>query len=165
MFQETAENTRIIYEFRNKKRSFEKEILPEEMAKNLLLELNNIDLLINYLNNMKYLPLINILNHIGIKIYKSHDNVYMIMDFSKSSVKIMREDLNPFDEIRKNVAMTFKNIDKKFIFKINNDGSINRDSVLFNYLFSIFEDFYNISYKDGFKDLKSYFQVIEMAKC
>jgi len=140
---------------------------------NLWKSLNEITMLIEYINNYSHTDIDNLLNGLPISIVNNNQNAYLYVDFTNPLIQLNKYDIHGTKH-HQNITQILnspsadkdltKSMDKIFIVKIENDGSISKKSVIYNYLFSFIKIISDIEYSNDIGSVIDYLKLADMNK-
>lgn len=164
----------IQYIFKKGNWAFKTHLLPDDIETKILTELSEWGTLLSFINDNSVSPIVNILNHIAIKIDISRFDMIMSVDMSNDMTQIKTLNFIPYDipsSIHQSAYVIahwpYQNLDKNFVFKLKDDGTIPRNCVLYKYMFKMMTDRYKISYYSDLENnasINDYLKIIEMIK-
>lgn len=162
MFKEIPIN----YDRHNKNWSIGSDILIDsQYENNLLMSIAEIALLIDYVFKHSEVVVYNLLNVLPVTLFK-YDNKrldYLHIDFSN---KILH--LHPYDLLNVHQYQDSedygKSLDKNFVIKINSNGNIHNDTVIYNYMFYLIRIISNVEYSKDIGSIKDYLNLADMNK-
>lgn len=147
---------------------------------NLMTCIDEISMMINYINDFSYTDIENLLNVLPIKLHQTGNVDYLYIDFRNSLVMINKYEIQA--KIKQQNASTllknsllnkntnssadeeFKSLTKLFIVKVQKDGTIKKETVIYNYLFSFIKVISGIQYTDDIGTVENYLKLADMNK-
>jgi len=141
---------------------------------NLFASINEIVTMIDYINSFSYTHIDNLINALPMTLIKEDKVNYLHIDFSDPIIQINKYDVElvvhhqlfnklpplphqiPIDERSK------KSMDKLFIMKVEKDGFIKKDAVIYNYLFTFIKIMSGIEYSSDIGTIADYIKLADM---
>lgn len=141
---------------------------------NLICEINEIVSMIEYINEFSYTDITNLINVLPIKVVIDNNNRYLMIDFNDPVVQINKYDifsvinnqkLNMLPPLKPTSnENAIKSLNKLFIIKIEKDGKIKKNTVIYNYLFSFIKMISGIEYSRDIGTISDYLSLADMNK-
>lgn len=166
-----------LYYNRHKKEWFHKEAFLSDVVdydKNVFDSINEIVSMVEYINEFSYTDIYNLINALPIKLIIDNNTTYLVIDFTDPVVQINKYDIfSVIHHQRFNMLPplkptseenTIKSLNKVFIVKMEQDGTIKKTTVIYNYLFSFIKLISGIEYSKDIGTVKDYLSLADMNK-
>lgn len=166
-----------LYYNRHTKEWFHKEKSLSDIALfeiNLISAINEIVSMIEYINEFSYINITNLINVLPIKLVIDNHCTYLVIDFTEPVVQINKYDIfsvihhqafNRLPPLKPNSnENTIKSLNKMFIVKMEQNGTIKKNTVIYNYLFSFIKLISGIEYSNDIGTVSDYLNLADMNK-
>lgn len=145
---------------------------------NLFTSIDEIMSMIEYINDFSYTDIYNLLNVLPIKLVIKPNNTYLYIDFTDPVIQINKYDIKsvihhqrfnklpPLQSKQSNsdAADDKKSLNKLFIVRVEKDGFIKKNTVIYNYLFSFIKMISGVDFNDDVGTIADYLQLADMNK-
>ena len=148
----------------------------ESYEANLFASINEIVTMIEYINSFLDTKIYNLLNRLPIDIVTENNNTYLYIDFTDPLIHLKKDDVElevnyklfnnqpPVKHQFNRYDRSKKSLDKLFIVKIDNNGVINKNSVIYNYLFTYIKIISGVEYSNDIGTISDYISLSDMHK-
>lgn len=147
----------------------------ENYENNLFSSINEIVTMIEYINFFSYTDIYNLLNVLPITLVTKNNNTYMYIDFTNPIIQLNKYDvkkvihhqsfnkLPPLQSTQANSdERSSKSLNKLFIMKVEKNGDIKKQAVIYNYLFTFIKLISGIEYTSDIGTVADYIKLADM---
>lgn len=147
----------------------------ESYEANLFASINEIVAMIEYINAFSYTDIHNLLNVLPMALVTENNNTYLQIDFTNPVIQLNKYDvelvihhqlfhkLPPLQGTQsKSEDTSSKSLNKLFIMKVEKNGDVKKEAVIYNYLFALIKLMSGVEYTRDIGTIADYLKLADM---